>query len=115
MTQRFVDVFGEPPAAPYHLGGYDAWNILLDAIEAVAVVAEDGSLHIDRAALLDHVDSLEGYEGVTGTISCQPGGECVKVPTGIFIIEDGAVRMLKRFGSSYGIDWAKACPQKSCD
>ncbi len=114
LTRRFEEVYGESPSAPYHLAGHDAWNILLDAIEAIAEVAEDGSLRIDRAALLDYVDSLEGYEGASGTITCQPGGECVTAPTGIYVIEDGAVRLLKRYGSSYGIDWAKACPQKSC-
>lgn len=113
VTWRFEDMFGEPPAASYHVGGYDAWHILLDAIEAVAELAEDGSLRIDRAALLAYVDALEGYEGASGTVTCQPGGECVTAPTGIYIIEDGELRTLRRYDSGE-IDWAKACPQKSC-
>lgn len=114
LKERFEAAYGEAPAAPYYLGGHDAWHILLDAIEAVAELADDGGLRIDRAALLDYVDSLEGYEGASGTISCQPGGECVTAPSGVFVIEDGAINILKRYGSAYGIDWAKACPQKSC-
>ena len=104
LTERFEAAYGEPPAAPYFLGGYDAWHILLDAIEAVAEPGDDGGLRIDRAALLDYVDSLEGYEGASGTITCQPGGECVSAPTGIYVIEDGAIRILKRYGSGDGSD-----------
>ena len=97
---RLEAMFGEPPAAPYFLGAYDAYNILLDAIEAVAELADDGALRIDRAALLDYVDSLEGYEGVSGAISCQPGGECLSSQTGIYVIEDGAIRLLERYGGA---------------
>ena len=100
LTQRFVDRYSEPPSAPYFLGGYDAYHILLDAIEAVADVAVDGALHVDRAALLDYVDSLEGYEGASGTISCRPGGECVSAPTGIYVIEAGEARVLARYGQA---------------
>ena len=106
LKQRFEEVYGEPPSAPYYLGGYDAWHILLDAIEAVAVLREDGALHIDRSALLDYVDALEDYHGATGVISCQPGGECVGSPTGVFVIEDGEIRILQRYGSDYVVDGA---------
>ncbi len=99
LTERFVDTFGEPPAAPYFLGGHDAYHILLDAIEAVAETGEDAALRIDRNALLDYVSTLEGYEGASGVITCQPGGECVTAPSGIFVIEDGGIRLLKRYGS----------------
>ena len=104
LKERFEAAWGEPPAAPYYLGGYDAWHILLDAIEAVAEPGDDGGLRIDRAALLGYVDSLEGYEGASGTITCQPGGECVSAPSGVFIIEDGEINILKRFGNGDGSD-----------
>lgn len=114
LKERFEATYGEPPAAPYFLGGHDAYHILLDAIEAVAELTEDGGLRIDRAALLDYVDSLEGYQGATGSVTCQPGGECVSAPTGIYVIEDGGIKVLKRYGGACGIDRASACPQKSC-
>ena len=98
MTLRFVEMFDESPSAPYHVGGFDAYHILLDAIEAVAQVAEDGALRIDRAALLDYVNTLSDYEGVSGTISCNPGGECLAARSGIFRIEAGAVEMLEVYG-----------------
>ncbi|MCY3907137.1 MAG: branched-chain amino acid ABC transporter substrate-binding protein [Anaerolineaceae bacterium] len=104
LKERFEAAYGEPPSAPYYLGGYDAWHILLDAIESVAELADDGGLRIDRAALLDYVDSLEGYEGVSGSISCQPGGECVSAPSGVFLIEDGEINILRRYGSGDSFD-----------
>ncbi len=114
MTRRFVDMFGESPSAPYHVGGFDAYHILLDAIEAVAEVAEDGALAIDRAALLDYVDALDGYAGVSGDITCAADGECLTAQTGIYRIEAGTVEMLQVYGPADEIDWASACPQKSC-
>ena len=100
MTLRFVEMFDESPSAPYHVGGFDAYHILLNAIEAVAQVAEDGTLMIDRAALRDYVNALEGYEGVSGIISCDSGGECLAARSGIFRIEAGAVEMLEVYGAA---------------
>ena len=100
MTLRFVEMFDESPSAPYHVGGFDAYHILLDAIEAVAQVAEDGTLMIDRTALRDYVNAVEGYEGVSGTISCNPGGECLAARSGIYRIEAGAVEMLEVYGAA---------------
>ena len=53
---------------------------------------------IDRTALRDYVNAVEGYEGVSGTISCNPGGECLAARSGIFRIEAGAVEMLEVYG-----------------
>ncbi|MDE0609292.1 MAG: branched-chain amino acid ABC transporter substrate-binding protein [Anaerolineaceae bacterium] len=100
LKERFEAAFGQPPVAPYYLGGYDAWHILLDAIEAVAEPGDEGGLRIDRAALLDYVDSLEGYVGASGTISCRQGGECVNSPSGVFVIEDGEINILRRYGGA---------------
>ncbi len=104
LKERFEAAYGQPPVAPYYLGGYDAWHILLDAIEAVAEPGDEGGLRIDRAALLDYVDSQEGYVGASGTISCRQGGECVNSPSGIFVIEDGEINILRRYGSGDDID-----------
>ena len=45
-------------------------NVLFDAIEQVAVVADDGSLSIPRTALRDAVFATLGYEGLTRTTTC---------------------------------------------
>jgi branched-chain amino acid transport system substrate-binding protein len=68
--------FGGVPPSGFHAHAFDAANILLDAIESVAVVAADGSLSVGRQALRDYLDNLEGYEGLTGTLACSEFGDC---------------------------------------
>jgi branched-chain amino acid transport system substrate-binding protein len=61
----------------YHAHGYDAFNILMDAIVA-AVVGEDadGTLYISRAGVRDYVAGLADYDGLTGTLTCDEFGDC---------------------------------------
>lgn len=61
---------------PFSEHAFDATNILLNAIEAVAVEAADGSLVIGRQALRDALTNLEGYVGLTGTLECNEYGDC---------------------------------------
>ena len=55
---------------------YDAANILFDAIEATAVLEEDGTLHIGRQALREAVSATSKYQGVSGSLSCDEFGDC---------------------------------------
>ena len=64
------EIGGVPPSG-FHAHAWDATNILLNAIEAVAVETEDGGLSIGRQALRDAISATEGYEGLTGTLTCQ--------------------------------------------
>ena len=67
--------YGEAPAAPFWAHGYDATTLLLDAIAAASWV-EDGNLMIDRQGIRDHLDSVQGYQGLIGVISCDDFGDC---------------------------------------
>jgi len=74
---RYETKYGGPPAnTPYHAHIYDAVNLLLDTIEAVAVREEDGTLHIGRQALRDALYATTGYEGLTGSLTCDKFGDC---------------------------------------
>ncbi len=64
------EIGGTPPSG-FHAHAYDATNILLNAIEEVAVETDDGTLVIGRQALRDAISATEGYEGLTGTLTCQ--------------------------------------------
>ena len=74
------DEIGGAPPGGYHAHAYDATNILLDAVEAVAQEAEDGSLVIGRQALRDAIAAVENYPGLTGRLTCQDespyAGDC---------------------------------------
>lgn len=66
---------GVPPSG-FHAHAYDATNILLDAIEAVAQVGDDGTILVGRQALRDQITSLSGYQGLTGNLTCNETGDC---------------------------------------
>ena len=67
--------YGENPAAPFWAHGYDATTLLLDAISAASWV-EDGNLMIDRQGIRDHLNSVQGYQGLIGIINCDAFGDC---------------------------------------
>jgi len=60
---------GNPPSG-FHAFAYDATNVLFDAIEASAVVDEDGTLHVGRQAIRDYISSMDNYSGLTGKVNC---------------------------------------------
>jgi branched-chain amino acid transport system substrate-binding protein len=64
------------PIAPYHAHGYDAANIIFDAIAHVGVQDADGTLWIPRDALRQYVANLKDYPGLTGTLTCDEFGDC---------------------------------------
>jgi branched-chain amino acid transport system substrate-binding protein len=72
----YQEAFGSAPLSVFHAHAYDAFNILVAAIEEVAIDNGDGSLSIPRQALRDAVFATEGYEGVIGTFTCTELGDC---------------------------------------
>ena len=75
LLATYEAAFGERPAAPFWAHGYDATTLLLDAISAASWV-EDGNLMIDRQGIRDHLNSVQGYQGLIGTINCDAFGDC---------------------------------------
>jgi branched-chain amino acid transport system substrate-binding protein len=64
------------PSRDQFIFAYDGANLLLDAIEAVAVQEKDGTLHVGRQALRDALYATAGYEGVSGSLTCDQYGDC---------------------------------------
>jgi branched-chain amino acid transport system substrate-binding protein len=78
--------FGSEPLSVFHAHSYDATNVVFDAIKEVAIENDDGSLSIPRQKLRDAVFATSGYDGVTGTITCLPTGDCATdVKIGLFL------------------------------
>ena len=85
FVPAYEEQFGSEPTSVFHAHSFDAANVLFDAIEQVAVVADDGSLSIPRTALRDAVFATSDYEGLTGIITCTELGDCATdVTIGIF-------------------------------
>ena len=76
FVEKYNDEYGEAPIQAFHAHAYDAANMLFDTIDAVAVEEEDGTLQIDRQALLDELYATSGFEGLTGTLTCDEFGDC---------------------------------------
>ena len=64
------------PIAPYHAHGFDAANILMDAIAKVGVQDANGVLWVPKDALRQYVAALKDYPGLTGTLTCNQYGDC---------------------------------------
>jgi branched-chain amino acid transport system substrate-binding protein len=85
----YNDQYGTEPLSVFHAHAFDAMNVLVKAIESSAVENSDGSLTINRVALRDAVQNTTGYEGIIGTITCTPDGDCAtSVTIGIYKVPD---------------------------
>ncbi|MEM6527780.1 MAG: branched-chain amino acid ABC transporter substrate-binding protein [Chloroflexota bacterium] len=69
------EIGGVPPSG-FHAHAYDATNMLLDSIEAVAVMDDEGNISIGRQALRDELTAIEEFEGLTGVLTCSETGDC---------------------------------------
>ena len=86
------DEFGDSPPGSYHAHAFDATNILLDAIESVARETEDGEILVGREMLRSAIAATTDFDGITGTLSCSPTGDCATGEAiGVFEIGEAEV------------------------
>ena len=90
----YEETYGETPLAPFHVNGYDAYQMLYAAVAAAGSVNEDGELVVDRAALAEFLRSYGPVVGLTGTLACDGTGECIISPTGVFQVVDGVFEQI---------------------
>jgi branched-chain amino acid transport system substrate-binding protein len=88
---KYEEINGVRPPQAFHAHGADAMNILLNAIEQVAVQGDDGTLYVPKGALRDAIYGTEGYEGLTGTITCGDTGDCGAGAIGAYVITEDTV------------------------
>jgi branched-chain amino acid transport system substrate-binding protein len=92
LIRQYKETFGQAPPSVFHAHAFDAMNILFDAIETSAIDDGSGNLQIPRTALKDAIFATSGYQGVTGTITCTPLGDCATdVTIGVFQAPDWPV------------------------
>ena len=91
FISRYETKYDQPPTGtPYTAHVYDAASVLLNAIEKVAVQDEDGTLHIGRQALRDTLYATSGYEGLSGSLTCDEYGDCGAVRIQVTRLDDPA-------------------------
>jgi branched-chain amino acid transport system substrate-binding protein len=79
----------EQPISAFHAHAFDAYNLIADAIEAVALTGSDGTLYIPRTALKDALYSVSSYAGLTGTLTCNEDGDCANTTITVRQVRDG--------------------------
>lgn len=85
----YQEKYGTEPTAPFHAHAFDATNMVLDAIEEVAQVGDDGTLLIGRQALRDALFATSGMTGITGTITCDEYGDCADPKIAVSQVQNG--------------------------
>lgn len=83
FTQKYRTRYGEDPIAAYHLQGYDAANMLFNAMQQSVEVVGD-KLYIPRQKLQDALYNTHGVQGLSSQISCSPDGDCAQPNIDIF-------------------------------
>jgi branched-chain amino acid transport system substrate-binding protein len=86
---KYQENFGTAPTAPFHAHAFDAANMIFDAIEKVAVVDNDGTIHIPRQALRDALFATSGMAGITGTLTCDENGDCADPKIAVNQVQNG--------------------------
>jgi branched-chain amino acid transport system substrate-binding protein len=84
FLNTYKQKFGEDPIQAYHAHGYDAFNVMVAAVEKAAVKQSDGSLFIDRQKLRDAVQATKNFKGLTGSLSCDQFGDCASPRIAVF-------------------------------
>lgn len=106
LVASYEEAYGESPIQAFHSHAYDATNIALNAIAQVAEEQDDGSLVIDRQALIEAVYQSE-HQGLTGSLACNEFGDCAAPAIGIFRYTEagqGASDVLNNVQASYEFD-----------
>jgi branched-chain amino acid transport system substrate-binding protein len=88
----YESVYGDLPGvlSTFTWHGYDSVDGLIQLIKSVAILgAEGNNLYIPREALVQAVNNMEGYEGLTGILTCN-AGECNASGPAFMVVQDGA-------------------------
>jgi len=85
--QKFIDeykkAYNEGPISGFHAQAYDAAELLMKALQKVAVTDASGATQIGRKALRDAVFATK-FDGVSGPIECDAHGECGKFHPAVY-------------------------------
>jgi branched-chain amino acid transport system substrate-binding protein len=96
-SQSFLDEYqaryGEAPIASYHLQGYDAATMLLNAVGRVAQQS-GGTIYIPRQALREALFATRGMQGLSGPLNCVETGDCAQPNIDIFQVVNGEFKAI---------------------
>jgi branched-chain amino acid transport system substrate-binding protein len=85
----YKEKYGTDTLSVFHAHAFDATNMIFTCVEEVAVQDDDGTLHIGRQAMRDCLGATSGFEGITGTLTCDEYGDCADPKISVSTLEDG--------------------------
>jgi basic membrane protein A len=90
FLEAYKATYGEDPIAPFHAHAYDAFMVIANAVEKVAVEDGEGNLLIGRKALRDAIRATKDYQGLSGKIACDANGDCGSGSVSFSMVSGGA-------------------------
>jgi branched-chain amino acid transport system substrate-binding protein len=86
---KYREIAGSDTLSVFHAHAYDATNMIFTCIEQVGVEDSDGTLHIGRQAMRDCLYSTSGFQGITGTLTCDQYGDCADPKISVSQLQGG--------------------------
>ena len=87
FVKKYKAMFGHEPENAFAALGYDAFNLIIDAIKRAGKA--------DPKAVKEAIASTKGFEGVTGTINYPPGKRVPQKSTTIIEVKNGKFVFVK--------------------
>jgi branched-chain amino acid transport system substrate-binding protein len=84
----YIEKYGGEPISVFHAHAFDAANMIFACIEKVGV-DDNGALHIGRQAMRDCLYATSGFQGITGTLTCNVNGDCADPKISVSQIQSG--------------------------
>ena len=89
FKEKYNTLFGSDPISVFHAHAFDATNLIFGCIEQVGTVSDDGSLSVGRQAMRDCLYATSGYQGITGTLTCDQYGDCADPKISVSELQGG--------------------------
>lgn len=88
FVPAYEAAYGTTPISVFHAHAFDATNMIFACIEEVAQTSGD-TVQVGRQALRDCLYATSGFEGVTGTLSCDENGDCADPQISVSQLQGG--------------------------
>lgn len=85
----YLEKYGTETLSVFHAHAFDATNMILGCVEDIAVTEGDGTVHIGRQDLRDCLYATSGYDGITGTLTCDQYGDCADPKISVSELQGG--------------------------
>jgi branched-chain amino acid transport system substrate-binding protein len=86
----YNDTYGTDLLSVFHAHAFDATNMIFACIESVGTLEDDNTLHVGRQDMRDCLYATSGFDGITGTLTCDQYGDCADPKITVSILPEGA-------------------------